>query len=168
MTLSYFLVESHARIETHAWIDQKMLGLSGGKPWTQPCHWVLPWIQVNATKRSITHTLYSFVKMLYYLYRNSEACQTWFIGCYSPELKYCIITYSFSPVDWGSRIHRLPEYVGLYNTLTASQQTPKTYVLDMTRKSQWGYCNARALGNADYSFIAITPMSTLIRSGRTW
>ena len=32
----------------------------------------------------------------------------------------------------------------------------------------WGSSNAGALGNAEYSFIAITPRSTLAQSGSTW
>ena len=42
-------------------------------------------------------------------------------------------------------------------------------VLDMTLKMWWwGSSDGRALGNAEYLFIAIAPWSTLTRSGNIW
>ena len=55
----------------------------------------------------------------------------------------------------------LPSRLGL-------QKTPLTSVLDMTVNNMMvRFQKCWSLGNAEYPFIAITPMSTLARNGST-
>ena len=73
----------------------------------------------------------------------------------------CIPNYS-CPVKWGYRIHWLHLYRGV--------SPPPRWVSWIWHVTiwWWGSNNVGALGNAEYPFIAITPRSTLARSGSTW
>ena len=66
-----------------------------------------------------------------------------------------------SPAGWGCRIHWL---------LLCKRIDLHQCVSWIWHETIWWYGsnNAGALGNAEYSFIAIDPWSTLARSGSTW
>ena len=99
---------------------------------------------------------------------------------------YCILLY---PTKYSYLIHIICKQINLvykfdpnkYLTQSAGAtehtvcipaeryKTPTTSVLKMMLKIWWwGSTYARVLGNAEYLFIAIAPMSTLTRGGSTW
>ena len=64
----------------------------------------------------------------------------------------------YGPVGWVCRIHWLHLWRGV--------RLPPVSVLDMTLNNLWSSSNAGALGNVEYSFIAIAPSSSLARRSR--
>ena len=87
-----------------------------------------------------------------YSYKNHRPMQ---FNCKNPF--YC------SPVGWGCRMHRL------HLCMVVGKTTPPRLSWIWHKPIWWwGSRNAEAFGNAEYSFIAIAPRSTLTRSGSTW
>ena len=72
----------------------------------------------------------------------------------------CFLCLIFSH-SWGCKIHQLHLCRGV---------RPLQWVSWIWHETiwWWGSSNAEALENADYTFIAIAPSSTLTRSGSTW
>ena len=81
---------------------------------------------------------------------------------YIPSDAKVIYYFENCPDGWGCRIHCLLLCRGLR---PLHQQV--SWIWHETIW-WWGSGNFRALGNAEYPFIAITPKSTLAQSGNTW
>ena len=71
-------------------------------------------------------------------------------------LFFILFLLLFCPVSWGCRIHQLLLCCGV-------RSPPKECLRYDTKQSNGG-----ALGNVEYSFIAIAPKSIPTWSGRTW
>ena len=139
----YFKVGSYARIETHAWTNQKMLGPVGILLWTQPCKagtgWgdgpLSPWDQANVTKRFIPPTRGAPVRILYCACLSTHAALS-----SQPQPRYWL------KIAMGSYIYRDVRIYGWENVISASASSwkfgpIKSLDSDRWRRQQRRTCN---------------------------
>ena len=144
-------------------------------------HWAftLNSLQTHSCRTNI------FKALSHLFHFNSQACRLRLHNTPIGSLQRGKTPPTSGPVGWGYKIHRLDLCKGVKLPQRVAQSAGGCRIHRLrfcwgVKRPQrvswiwrqtiwwWGSCNARALGNAEYPFIAIAPRPTLTRNGRTW